>query len=143
MTKQKRNWPKREWRWGRTWQDALLLLLRGNKIEPRCWSWVINCLATSLRAQLKYSQKRPRLSCAVRGIQGRQRPPRQSLSLGRSGCANKKFCAQKIRAYSEPSAFRSSSKWLRLLARPERFELPTPRFVVWCSIQLSYGRGAF
>jgi hypothetical protein len=29
------------------------------------------------------------------------------------------------------------------LARPERFELPTPRFVVWCSIQLSYGRGAF
>ena len=29
-----------------------------------------------------------------------------------------------------------------MLARPERFELPTPRFVVWCSIQLSYGRGA-
>src|SRR3954469_22822945 len=29
---------------------------------------------------------------------------------------------------------------LKWLARPERFELPTPRFVVWCSIQLSYGR---
>src|SRR5215470_9556958 len=27
-----------------------------------------------------------------------------------------------------------------LLARPKRFELLTPRFVVWCSIQLSYGR---
>ena len=26
------------------------------------------------------------------------------------------------------------------MARPERFELPTPRFEVWCSIQLSYGR---
>jgi hypothetical protein len=26
------------------------------------------------------------------------------------------------------------------LARPERFELPTPRFEAWCSIQLSYGR---
>ena len=26
------------------------------------------------------------------------------------------------------------------MARRERFELPTPRFVVWCSIQLSYGR---
>lgn len=26
------------------------------------------------------------------------------------------------------------------LARPERFELPTPKFVAWCSIQLSYGR---
>ena len=30
------------------------------------------------------------------------------------------------------------------LARPERFELPTPRFEAWCSIQLSYGRrGAY
>ena len=29
---------------------------------------------------------------------------------------------------------------LKLLARPKRFELLTPKFVVWCSIQLSYGR---
>ena len=27
------------------------------------------------------------------------------------------------------------------MERPKRFELLTPRFVVWCSIQLSYGRG--
>jgi hypothetical protein len=27
------------------------------------------------------------------------------------------------------------------MARPEGFEPPAPRFVVWCSIQLSYGRG--
>ncbi len=26
------------------------------------------------------------------------------------------------------------------MARPERFERPAPRFVVLCSIQLSYGR---
>ena len=26
------------------------------------------------------------------------------------------------------------------MARPKRFELLTPKFVVWCSIQLSYGR---
>ncbi len=26
------------------------------------------------------------------------------------------------------------------MARPERLELPTPRSVVWYSIQLSYGR---
>jgi hypothetical protein len=32
---------------------------------------------------------------------------------------------------------------VKSLARPERFERPTPRFVVWCSIQLSYGRIAF
>jgi hypothetical protein len=30
---------------------------------------------------------------------------------------------------------------LIVMARPKRFELLTPRFVVWCSIQLSYGRG--
>jgi hypothetical protein len=28
----------------------------------------------------------------------------------------------------------------KCLARPEGLEPPTPRFVVWCSIQLSYGR---
>ncbi len=27
----------------------------------------------------------------------------------------------------------------RKMAHPKRFELLTPRFVVWCSIQLSYG----
>src|SRR5690606_28020795 len=27
-----------------------------------------------------------------------------------------------------------------VLARPEGFEPPTPKFVAWCSIQLSYGR---
>ena len=27
-----------------------------------------------------------------------------------------------------------------ILARPEGFEPPTPRSVVWCSVQLSYGR---
>lgn len=32
-----------------------------------------------------------------------------------------------------------SAKALKLLAHPKRFELLTPRFVVWCSIQLSYG----
>ena len=33
-----------------------------------------------------------------------------------------------------------SRNLLKLLARPKRFELLTPKFVVWCSIQLSYGR---
>ncbi len=32
------------------------------------------------------------------------------------------------------------SKVRQKMARPKRFELLTPRFVVWCSIQLSYGR---
>jgi hypothetical protein len=29
---------------------------------------------------------------------------------------------------------------LKEMARPKGFEPLTPRFVVWCSIQLSYGR---
>ena len=33
-----------------------------------------------------------------------------------------------------------AANYLKCLARPKRFELLTPRFVVWCSIQLSYGR---
>ena len=30
--------------------------------------------------------------------------------------------------------------YLYILARPERFELPTPWFEAKCSIQMSYGR---
>ena len=36
---------------------------------------------------------------------------------------------------------RSSSKWLKTLAHRKGFEPLTPRFVVWCSIQLSYRCG--
>ncbi len=31
-------------------------------------------------------------------------------------------------------------RYFRKMARPKGFEPLTPRFVVWCSIQLSYGR---
>ena len=40
----------------------------------------------------------------------------------------------------EPARHRTMSWDIVDLARPKRFELLTPRFVVWCSIQLSYGR---
>ncbi len=36
-------------------------------------------------------------------------------------------------------ADQSNFKKGREMAHPKRFELLTPRFVVWCSIQLSYG----
>ena len=44
------------------------------------------------------------------------------------------------RFFRSESPFNFYRKCLILLARPKRFELLTPRFVVWCSIQLSYGR---
>ena len=34
----------------------------------------------------------------------------------------------------------TSAGFFTQMVRPERFELPTPKFVAWCSIQLSYGR---
>jgi hypothetical protein len=47
-----------------------------------------------------------------------------------------------------PQVFPAGVRRLRLaidpkfMARSERFELPTPRFEVWCSIQLSYERAS-
>jgi hypothetical protein len=41
---------------------------------------------------------------------------------------------------ASPNRRPSDSGRKNWLARPKRFELLTPRFVVWCSIQLSYGR---
>ncbi len=37
-----------------------------------------------------------------------------------------------------PNLFSIGMK-MEKMAHPKRFELLTPRFVVWCSIQLSYG----
>src|SRR5689334_984063 len=39
--------------------------------------------------------------------------------------------------------FKASALFHYVLARSEGFEPPTPRFEVWCSIQLSYERRAF
>jgi AAA domain len=40
----------------------------------------------------------------------------------------------------DPTTKRLRKLGANLLARPEGFEPPTPRSVVWCSVQLSYGR---
>ena len=48
-----------------------------------------------------------------------------------------------LRPRRAPQSYQHHSKCGKIpifMARPERFERPTPRFVVWCSIQLSYGR---
>jgi hypothetical protein len=50
-----------------------------------------------------------------------------------------------LRRAGNPRAHKEKANLRRLafsgrLARPEGFEPPTPKFVAWCSIQLSYGR---
>ena len=62
--------------------------------------------------------------------------PARRRSLTVRGC---RLSAQRAWAgTSEQKGCRSTL--FALVARPERFELPTTKFVAWCSIQLSYGR---
>ena len=42
----------------------------------------------------------------------------------------------------QSAGHKKTGQWPVVLARPEGFEPPTPKFVAWCSIQLSYGRVA-
>jgi hypothetical protein len=42
-------------------------------------------------------------------------------------------------AMAQPMESKFPDGVLDRLVHPKRFELLTPRFVVWCSIQLSYG----
>lgn len=50
----------------------------------------------------------------------------------------KRDVLERLVASGEAAAGVPSFVWKRM-AHPKRFELLTPRFVVWCSIQLSYG----
>ena len=45
-----------------------------------------------------------------------------------------------VQVCAERSRRSSTQRSVAKLARPRRFELLTPRSVVWCSVQLSYGR---
>jgi hypothetical protein len=108
------------------------------------------------RALGEWSGTRRRTSSHVTGALANE--PTSSSSESTSGSRSLDLqtaavsWAAAIRAYRLPGAYRSvqakglarSSRTnaLILLARPKRFELLTPRFVVWCSIQLSYGRAS-
>lgn len=54
------------------------------------------------------------------------------------------MCGKGLEAATFGSLTTSAPHWYvhYKMARPKRFELLTPRFVVWCSIQLSYGRAS-
>ena len=80
------------------------------------------------------------------------------LSYGADAMRGRGDCGMASRSRGRPCPSRSdgaiaqrsettkASAWAGLrsnrVARPERFELPTTKFVAWCSIQLSYGRAA-
>ncbi len=72
------------------------------------------------------------------GVLSAQAPRQGNLSQRvRSGSARETLSSTAIAAWALYAIISGVS-----MARPERFELPTPRFVVWCSIQLSYGRAS-
>ena len=62
--------------------------------------------------------------------------PFSSKTLGASDRERLFLCGVEQGGLALQNAFSA----LETMARPKRFELLTPRFVVWCSIQLSYGR---
>ncbi len=49
-------------------------------------------------------------------------------------------CNVRLLRHKEKEPVDCSTSSSSYLARPEGFEPPTPKFVAWCSIQLSYGR---
>ena len=55
---------------------------------------------------------------------------------------NTSSCSRTLIVWKQSLEPRSTDLEALEMARSGRFELPTPRFVVWCSIQLSYERVA-
>ena len=70
----------------------------------------------------------------------RARPPSSRCRAGvrRSNRSTGSICPA-LPVASHPAPFLLSASRTIEMAHPKRFELLTPRFVVWCSIQLSYG----
>ena len=77
------------------------------------------------------------------------RPPPRARPARRGGREGRSHHGSQERAFAHarrPMERKNGGFWRAQfcteVARPKRFELLTPRFVVWCSIQLSYGRRA-
>jgi hypothetical protein len=69
-------------------------------------------------------------------------PFRVFLTLPEHHTSNSARCLSAVRIATEEQYISTSVTQILILARPERFELPTTWFEARCSIQLSYGRRA-
>ena len=96
----------------------------GDRREPVPWIAVAGCLRRSDRLRV-------RGACA--GVPARRQRHRRPRPFRRRRPSRKSKQGQREWLVDRLSP-------LSWMARPERFELPTPKFVAWCSIQLSYGR---
>jgi hypothetical protein len=116
----------------------------GTELPPLSQTWVRHWVRGKTSRQKRVSSQRVRIS--VRCLSCHQ------LSIGLAGCRGfarfQQYSSQTFSAHlwwrgdKKETKILSLRRSARKLARPERFERPTPRFVVWCSIQLSYGRVA-
>jgi hypothetical protein len=80
--------------------------------------------------------------CAWRSDEHRRGDPSQTIELSRAfpAWAEPQWNPSRISGTLELRSKYGLSHLTLLVARPKGFEPLTPRFVVWCSIQLSYGR---
>ncbi len=91
--------------------------------------------ASMTKGAVRACQHRPAMKvCVLQCPNGTLERRRRPLRLRPTRSGSEKTVLKMIREWC------LRCKSLKRLARPERFELPTPKFVVWCSIQLSYGR---
>src|SRR5690606_11075506 len=99
--------------------------------QPRHWNalrvqrrWMHDATPDRARApRLPAQFRREPGHRPARELSGTPTRARQFAAVARQTCWHKK-----------------TGHWPVDLVRPEGFEPPTPKFVAWCSIQLSYGR---
>ena len=80
------------------------------------------------------------LSCSSAPGQRAAVPDESAVTIDRRPRRNQTSAFKAMVAVGGPARSECKYKPSKRLARSERFELPTPRFEVWCSIQLSYER---
>src|SRR5947209_20251116 len=135
---------------------AIQLSLRGAPAAAASRSAFVAALANAasplLAAPTSAASRARRAALAGRLLSGLSTGTRGSIRSAALGCSEGYGPPGAVQALSRMTLRTSGLRIVRRLgvpttadnrqkmARPEGLEPPAPRFVVWCSIQLSYGR---
>ena len=124
------------------WVKDIPVRISLNRTRPCKWESQIGllCSAQSTSYQISMETNKRRGADSEKSCKGKVGSAGMSKAEhGDTLVQLEKMCAKKVTKKRLRKSIRSS-KILILLARRGGFEPPTPRFVVWCSIQLSYRR---